>query len=92
MTLGVKFSWNTLGLYCDKKPLFLAENVSGMLSSTHAKSLEFLISEFHKLGYNFTYKLLNAYDYGVPEDRKRVFFIGYHKKLGKGIRISRVCT
>ncbi|MEK7472204.1 MAG: DNA cytosine methyltransferase [Patescibacteria group bacterium] len=68
----------------DKKPLFfLAENVSGMLSSTHAKSLEFLISEFHKLGYNFTYKLLNAYDYGVPEDRKRVFFIGYHKKLGK---------
>ena len=68
----------------DKEPLFfLAENVSGMLSSRHKESLDFIINEFEKLGYNFTYKLLNAHDYGVPEDRKRVFFIGYHKKLGK---------
>jgi DNA (cytosine-5)-methyltransferase 1 len=68
----------------DKRPLFfLAENVSGMLSSTHKESLGFIFSEFEKLGYHFTYKLLNAKDYGVPEDRKRVFFIGYHKKLGK---------
>ncbi|OGL31345.1 DNA (cytosine-5-)-methyltransferase [Candidatus Saccharibacteria bacterium RIFCSPHIGHO2_12_FULL_41_12] len=68
----------------DKKPLFfLAENVSGMLSVRHKDSLDFIIEEFEKLGYHFTYKLLNAYDYGVPEDRKRVFFIGYDKKLGK---------
>jgi DNA (cytosine-5)-methyltransferase 1 len=71
----------------DKKPLFfLAENVSGMLSSRHAESFAFLVSEFEKLGYYFTYKLLNAHDYGVPEDRKRVFFIGYHKSLGKGFK------
>ncbi len=68
----------------DKKPLFfLAENVAGMLSSRHKASLDFIIEEFHKLGYHFTYKLLNVKDYGVPEDRKRVIFVGYHKKLGK---------
>ncbi len=68
----------------DKKPLFfLAENVAGMLSSRHKASLDFIIDEFHKLGYHFTYKLLNVKDYGVPEDRKRVIFVGYHKKLGK---------
>ncbi len=68
----------------DKKPLFfLAENVAGMLSSRHQDSLKLIISEFNKLGYYFTYKLLNVRDYGVPEDRKRVIFIGYNKKLGK---------
>lgn len=68
----------------DKKPLFfLAENVSGILSSTHKESLEFIVDEFRKLDYFFTYKLLNASDYGVPQDRKRVFFIGYHRSLGR---------
>lgn len=68
----------------DKKPLFfLAENVAGMLSSRHKESLEFLIEEFNKLGYRFTYKLLNVKDYGVPQDRKRVIFVGYDKRLGK---------
>jgi len=68
----------------DKKPLFfLAENVAGMLSSRHKESLQLIIDEFDKLGYYFTYKLLNVKDYGVPEDRKRVIFIGYDKKLGK---------
>ena len=68
----------------DKKPLFfLAENVAGMLDSRHRESLKLIIKEFDKLGYHFTYKLMNVKDYGVPEDRKRVIFIGYDKKIGK---------
>jgi DNA (cytosine-5)-methyltransferase 1 len=68
----------------DKQPLFfLAENVSGMLSSRHAKALSYLIEEFKKLGYSFDFQLLNVKNYGVPQDRKRVIFVGYHKKLGK---------
>lgn len=68
----------------DKQPLFfLAENVSGMLSKRHEKALSYLIEEFKKLGYSFDYKLLNAKDYNVPQDRKRVIFVGYHKKMGK---------
>jgi DNA (cytosine-5)-methyltransferase 1 len=66
-----------------KKPkFFLAENVSGMLSVTHERAFNFLISEMESLGYHFKYKLLNAADYGVPEDRLRVIFVGYHKDLG----------
>lgn len=68
----------------DKKPLFfLAENVAGMLGPRHQESLRLIIDEFDKLGYSFSYKLLNVKDYGVPEDRKRVIFIGYDKKIGK---------
>ncbi|MCA9341530.1 DNA cytosine methyltransferase, partial [Candidatus Saccharibacteria bacterium] len=71
----------------DKKPLFfLAENVAGMLSSRHKESLDLIFEEFNKLGYHFSYKLLNVKDYGVPEDRKRVIFVGYHKKLGKAFK------
>lgn len=68
----------------DKKPLFfLAENVSGILSIRHKEALDRILKDFEDLGYHFTYKLLNAHDFGAPEDRQRVFFIGYHKKLGK---------
>jgi DNA (cytosine-5)-methyltransferase 1 len=68
----------------DKRPLFfLAENVAGMLDTRHQESLRLIIEEFDKLGYFFSYKLLNVKNYGVPEDRKRVIFIGYDKKIGK---------
>lgn len=68
----------------DKQPLFfLAENVKGMLAKTRKADLDTLLVEMNALGYNLSYKLLNARDYGVPEDRWRVIFVGYHKSLGK---------
>jgi DNA (cytosine-5)-methyltransferase 1 len=67
-----------------KKPkFFLAENVAGMLSKTHAEAFAFLVNEMESTGYAITYKLLNAADYGVPEDRYRVIFVGYQKSLGE---------
>ena len=66
----------------DKKPLFfLAENVQGMLFQKNRPALDAILSEFQNLGYTVSFKLLNTKDYGVPQDRKRVIFIGYHKKL-----------
>ncbi|PIQ79804.1 DNA (cytosine-5-)-methyltransferase [Candidatus Peregrinibacteria bacterium CG11_big_fil_rev_8_21_14_0_20_41_10] len=68
----------------DKKPLFfLAENVSGILLPKHKEAFQEIINQFKKLDYNVTYKLLNAHDYNVPQDRKRVIIIGYHKSIGK---------
>lgn len=65
-----------------KQPkFFVIENVSGMLSKTHEEAFQFLIKELSSLHYNFTYKTVNAADYGVPQDRKRVFFVGYHKSI-----------
>jgi len=68
----------------DKQPkFFLAENVSGILSLKHKQAFNNIIKEFENAGYNVSYKLLNANDYGVPQDRERVIVVGYHKSLGK---------
>lgn len=67
----------------DKKPLFfLAENVEGMLAARHHEALSNIKKMFEEAGYNLSFKLLNAHDYNVPQDRKRVIFIGYRKDLG----------
>lgn len=69
----------------DKKPkFFLAENVPGIISKTHLPTFNKILEEFKKVepGYDVTYKLLNAADYGVPEERKRVIVVGFRKDLG----------
>ena len=67
----------------DKKPkFFLAENVSGMLASRHFEALENIKTLLSDSGYDLSFALLNAFDYGTPQDRKRVFFIGIRKDLG----------
>jgi DNA (cytosine-5)-methyltransferase 1 len=66
----------------DKKPLFfLAENVSGMLAGRHSEALENIKNHFIDSGYDLSFELLNAHDYQVPQDRKRLFFIGFRKDL-----------
>lgn len=68
----------------DKQPkFFLAENVSGMLAKRHSEALENIKSLFQDCGYTLSFKKLNAVDYDVPQDRKRVFFIGYRNDLEK---------
>ncbi len=68
----------------EKKPLFfLAENVSGILLPKHRIAFERILNEFKSLNYHVSYHLLNANDYNVPQDRKRVIIVGYHKKMGK---------
>lgn len=66
----------------DKKPkFFLAENVSGMLASRHKDALDNIKNLLVESGYSLSFGLLNAVDYGVPQDRKRVFFIGIRDDL-----------
>jgi DNA (cytosine-5)-methyltransferase 1 len=68
----------------DKQPLFfLAENVSGMLHKKHQGALNNIIAAFEEAGYAISFKLLNAMRYNVPQDRKRVIFIGYRTDLKK---------
>ena len=68
----------------EKQPLFfLAENVSGMLASKHKDALDNIKSHLEEAGYTLSFKMLNAHDYGVPQDRKRIFFVGFRNDLGK---------
>ncbi len=70
-------------ILADKQPkFFLAENVSGMLLPAHKEALKNIKEMFTEIGYDLSFKLLNVADYGSPQDRKRVFFIGYRKDLG----------
>ena len=70
-------------ILADKQPkFFLAENVSGMLLPAHKTALENIKEMFMDCGYELSFELLNAADYGIPQDRKRVFFVGYRKDLG----------
>ena len=66
----------------NKQPkFFLAENVSGMLANRHSDAVKNIIQMFNQCGYNVSVTLVNAADYGVPQDRKRVFYIGFRKDL-----------
>lgn len=60
---------------------FLAENVSGMLANRHSKAVQNIIKLFEDAGYDVALNLVNAKDYGVAEERKRVFYIGLRKDL-----------
>lgn len=80
-------------ILADKKPkFFLAENVSGMLLPAHRDALKNIKQMFTDIGYELSFELLNVSDYGVPQDRKRVFFIGYRKDLGLKFQFPKTIT
>lgn len=60
---------------------FLAENVSGMLADRHSEAVQNILHMFEEAGYDVSFTLVNAKDYGVAEERKRVFYIGFRKDL-----------
>ena len=55
---------------------FVMENVSGILSMENGKVLKNILKSFNDIGYKVKYKLLNAAEYGVPQQRERTIFIG----------------
>ena len=65
-----------------KPKFFLAENVSGMLANRHSEAVKNILSLFDDAGYDVSLTLVNAKDYGVAQERKRVFYIGFRKDLG----------
>lgn len=78
---------NTLYRYFVKlleinQPLaFIAENVKGILTLGDGTIIEAIIEDFSERGYDVYPNLVNAADYGVPQDRWRVIMVGFKKKL-----------
>ena len=62
-------------------PLFLAENVRGLVSHDKGRTLTTIISVFESLGYTTQYKILNACYYGVGQKRERIVIIGIRNDL-----------
>lgn len=65
-----------------KPKIFLMENVRGLLSANNGIVKESIINEFSTIGYNVISKVLCAADFGVPQKRYRLFFLGVRKDLG----------
>lgn len=64
-----------------KPKFFLAENVSGMLANRHSEAVQNILKLFDEAGYDVSLTLVNAKNYGVAQERKRVFYIGFRKDL-----------
>ncbi len=60
---------------------FVAENVPGILTERNKESLQSLLRLMTDSGYNVSYGLMDAANYGVAQDRKRVIFVGIRKDL-----------
>lgn len=64
-------------------PYFVFENVKGLTIGAHRAFLEDILGEFESVGYvvGLPWRVLNAYDYGVPQDRERLILLGARRGL-----------
>ena len=61
----------------EKKPKgFILENVEGLVNHDGGKTLDVILNKLRELGYLINYKVLNSSDFGVPQDRKRIYIVG----------------
>lgn len=55
---------------------FILENVEGLVNHDNGRTLEIIISKLRDLGYKVEYKVLNSSQFGVPQERKRIYIVG----------------
>ena len=60
-----------------RTPYLLLENVKGLLSHDEGRTFQTIIRTLDELGYDVQWQVLNSKDYGVPQNRERVFIIGH---------------
>lgn len=66
----------------EKRPKgFILENVEGLVNHDNGRTLEVIISKLLELGYKVNYKVLNSSDFGVAQDRKRIYIVGTFNKV-----------
>ena len=62
------------------KVLFL-ENVKNLIKHDEGKTFSTILDSLTELGYNVSYKVLNASNFGLPQNRERVYIVGFHQSL-----------
>lgn len=74
--------YETLRIVKDIKPKYVIwENVKNLLSKNHKHNFDNYINMMNEIGYNSYYKILNAKNYGIPQNRERVFTISIRKDI-----------
>ena len=70
--------FDTIQMVEQSKPkVFIFENVKGLADPRNAKNLELIVEHFKKLKYTVTHQVLNTYDFGLPQNRSRIFIVGF---------------
>ena len=59
-----------------KPKIFVLENVAAMERHNKGNTIKEIVSSFKEIGYDIKYKVLNAVNYGVPQERRRIFIVG----------------
>jgi DNA (cytosine-5)-methyltransferase 1 len=74
--------WNdTIYLLQQSKPkAFVFENVKGLVDPRNKKALSYILERIEKAGYYANYFVVNSFDYGVPQNRVRVYIVGFKGK------------
>lgn len=62
---------------------FLLENVKGLVNHDNGRSLKIILEALDEAGYHTEWKVLNSINYGVPQMRERIYFVGTRKDLLK---------
>ena len=65
-------------------PYFILENVKGLVNHEAGKTLKIILEELDKAGYKVYHRVLNSLDYGVPQMRERIYFVGIRKDIVNG--------
>ena len=65
----------------NKPSAFIFENVKGLYDPRNKSSLKLIITEFRKCNYEVNHKVLNAYDFGLPQNRDRLFIVGIRNDI-----------
>ena len=60
-----------------RPPYLLLENVPGLLNHEQGETFRTILTAIHELGYSLEWCVLNSADFGVPQQRKRVYIVGY---------------
>ena len=77
--------WTTVDIVEHCKPkVVLWENVKNLLSKKHRHNFDEYLEDMDKLGYSNYYQVLNAKDYGIPQNRERIFVVSIRKDIDKG--------
>ena len=80
-TRGTLF-FNVANILKEKKPkIVFLENVRGLENHDNGNTFEVIKNTMDELGYNFHYQVLKASDYGVPQNRPRLYMVGIRKDL-----------
>lgn len=61
---------------------FILENVKGLVTHDSGRTIKIILDELNSVGYDVSYRVLTSLDYGVPQMRQRVYFVGFKKLLG----------